>query len=261
MAVALLSSTTRMSSQSVKVIDSLAKATTWIDNTSVKELKEISKCYLVKVKYDNSIAQRDSLKCELQRFDSIKSTLSNRQRELHNALSTIFNGRTISQGGQMYSRCDTTILLRHQGLYGDSTVESMQEALFACRRAEGVLSVRFDNKNVDRARKAIESAKTILPREHAELDRRLEQYGMLTDSLRHALIIADTLDKLNSTEELSSSSTERYTRRFFDKLAENVNPLLLSTSEYPYLYGILTKAMAIIMDDPRKSIAELIDEL
>ena len=261
MVLVLLSSVTTVRSQSIKSVDSLANATSWIDKASVKELKAIIEGYEIKVKHRRSIAQRDSLKYELEISDSIKNALSSRQREIQKILSTIFDRGDKPELEQKYLKCDTITLLRNQGLYGDSIVECMQEAMFAYHRAEGALLVRYDIENVQKARRTLELAKSFFPIEYTELDRRLEKYGALTDSLRHALIIADTLDKLNSTEELSSSSTERYTRRFFDKLAENVNPLLLSTSEYPYLYGILTKAMAIIMDDPRKSIAELIDEL
>lgn len=261
MVLVLLSSVTTVRSQSIKSVDSLANATSWIDKASVKELKAIIEGYEIKVKHRRSIAQRDSLKYELEISDSIKNALSSRQREIQKVLSTIFDRGDKPELEQKYLKCDTITLLRNQGLYGDSIVECMQEAMFAYHRAEGALLVRYDIENVQKARRTLELAKSFFPIEYTELDRRIEQYGALTDSLRHALIIADTLDKLNSTEELSSSSTERYTRRFFDKLAENVNPLLLSTSEYPYLYGILTKAMAIIMDDPRKSIAELIDEL
>ena len=255
-ALALLSSATRVNSQSIKSIENLEKATSWIDNTSVNELKAIAEWYEIKVKYENSVAQRDSLRFELGRCDSIKNALSNRQKEIQNVLSTIFNG----QVGQMH-KCDTTMLLRHKGLYCDSTFESMQDVLISCRRAEEVLFVKYDKESVDKARKTIELAKSIFPKEYAELDSRLEQYGALTESLRNALIKADTLDRLSPTEELSSSSTERYTRRFFDKLAENLNPNLLVPSNYPYLYGVLTKAMAVVIDDPRKNIADLIVKL
>lgn len=261
MVLVLLLSVTRVNSQSIKSVDSLANATSWIDKSSVKELKAIIEGYEIKVKHRRSIAQRDSLKYELEISDSIKNALSSRQKEIQKVLSTIFDRGDKPELEQKYLKCDTITLLRNQGLYGDSIVECMQEAMFAYHRAEGALLVGYDIENVQKARRTLELAKSFFPREYTELDRRLEQYGALTDSLRNALIKADTLDRLNPVEELSSSSTERYTRRFFEKLAESLNPILLTSTEYPYLYGILTKAMATIWEDPRKEIKELIDKL
>lgn len=261
MATVLLLGGTSANGQNQKSIDSLTSVTTWIDKETGKELNAIVEYQEIKAKHDASVAQLDSLKRESVRCDSTKSAFIRRQNEYQRGFASIYSSRTKPKAERLYLQCDTTILLRHEGLYGDSLIECMQKALLAYHRAESVLSVRYNKGSVEKVRETLETAKEYLPDECAELDRRLEQYGTLTESLRNALAEADTLDRLNPTEELSSSSTERYTRRFFDKLAEHLNPTLLVSGEYPYLYDILAKAMSAIMDDPRKDIAELVEEL
>ena len=261
MATAFLLLGTNAHGQTRKYIDSLANTTTWIDKETGKKLNAVVDYQELKAIHDASVAQHDSLKREFVSCESMKNVLISRQNELRKSLATIYSDRTKQNADRAYLKCDTTILIRHEGLYGDSIIECMQKALLAYHRAEHVLSERYDQGNVEKARESLEKAKAYLPEECAELDRRLEQYGALTEDLRNTLIKADTLDRFEPAEELSSSSINRYTERFVNKLAENMNPSLLVPCKYPYLYDILTKAMSVMMDDPRKEIAELIEEL
>lgn len=251
---------TSANGQTKIAIDSLANTSKWIDNDTKKELKAINGYQEIKVMYDQSLAQYDSLKRESERCDSIKNVLLCRQNELRNHLKSIYSS---GSKPKTFLKCDTTLLIHHEGLYGDNETECQQKALLVYHRAEAVLSERYDKGRVEKAREALESVKTYLPDECAELDRRLEQYGARSDSLRSALKGADPLDRLDPTKykDLASYSLENYTKQFIDKLAEKLYPELLVPSEYPYLYDILSKAMSVIMDDPRNDITELIEEL
>lgn len=261
MLIAFLLLGTSANGQTKKTIDSLTKASTWIDKDTGKKLNALVEYQKIKVMHTESLVQYDKLESEFMKCDSIKNLFLNRQRELRKNLVTIYSSRTKPKAERAYLNCDTTILIRHEGLYGDSATECVQKALLAYHRAELVLSERYDKGSVEKARELLEKAKAFLPEECAELDCRLEQYGALTECFRNALVEADTLDRFEPTEELSSYSIKEYSEGFINKLAEKLNPVLLVPYEYPYLYGILTKAMSVIIDDPRKDITELIEEL
>lgn len=257
----LLMSASGAYSQNAQSIDSIAKVSSWIDKDLTEKMKANAEWQGVKAQYDASNAELHRLEVEKRTCEERKNELINRQKELQRNLSALVSGGKGKQENKMFSPCDTTILLFHQGLYGDSVLENRQKVLVACLRAERVLSVPYDEEAVGKSLKILESAKKYFPEESSKLSDRIQQYGEMTETLRQALTAADTLDKLDLDKELVETIRERYAKRFMDKLEEKLDPQLLNPNDYPYLYGILTKALATIMEDPRKSISELIDKL
>lgn len=239
-------------------LDNLRKTTFWLDKQSFSDLDNIAKWEAIKAKHDVSVAQRDSLKKVIEEDDSIKVCLINRQKELHSILATTFEA---SQSDQVYLQCDTTTLLLHQGMYGDSILEIKQEALLIYFRIEKYLTVRYDTESVDSARDILKlHVAKDFPSEYAEIDRRLEQYVAMTKNLRDALASANEIrPKPDATR--SQHMTDRYTKEFFAELSKILDSALLSPKSYPYLYGILNKAMEAKMDDPSNDIMELIEKL
>lgn len=242
-------------------LDNLRKTTAWLDKQSFSDLDNIAKWEAIKAKHDVSVAQRDSLKKVIEEDDSIKVCLINRQKELYSILATTFVKRKASQSDQVHLQCDTTTLLLHQGMYGDSILEKKQEALLTYFRIEKYLTVRYNTESVDSARNILKShvAKNF-PSEYAEIDRRLEQYGTMTENLRNVLASANEI-RPEPDATRSQHMTDRYKKEFFAELSKILNPALLSPKSYPYLYGILNKAMEAKMDDPSNDIMELIEKL
>lgn len=249
-------------SQTTQSIESLANVSSWIDKESAKKMKAIAEWQVVKARHDATVAQRDSLKEEKRKCEDTRNKLTSRQEGLQRNLSALFSGGKGNKENKMFSQCDTTILSFHQGLYGDSVLDNKQKALLACLRAEQVLSVPYDKEAVDKSLETLDLAKTHFPNESAQLYHRIQQYGAMTENLRQALTVAvNTLDKFELDKDPAVATIKMCTEKSINKLGEELNPILLDPNGYPYLYDILTKAIATIMEDPRKSIVEQIDKL
>lgn len=228
----------------------------WLDNKLNEELDDITKWYI----YDMTIAECDSLNNVVLNTEKKRDKHANQLQEWQKQLAAIYmcKGQTI---GPSYSQCDTQILLLQEGMYGDTAVDRQQTTLLTCRRIEDILARRYNAEVIKDAREMLASIDDQLPNEYSDLDERLEQYSSMRENLKTALSEANNRYLLNISDSLSQMSIDRYTERFFDKLEESLNRSLLTPNDYPYLYGILNKAMQMIMDDPRNDISKLIEEL
>lgn len=236
----------------------------WLGKESAKELNDIEKWQDVQRKYDASVAERDSLINVAKSLERNKGSLLNRQKALQNQL---FGMQFDDKGkerpiSQMYSMYDTTVLILHQGQYGDSSIENLQNALLVCHRAELVLGSKYNKKIVDEAMKTLKTVSRYLPQKSEELIHRLEQYGDMTANLHSALDSANAKPtRPDPDPDRSSHMKKKYTERFFSELEKHINPILLSPTQYPYLYNVLQEAISEKMKDPSIDVKEIISKL
>lgn len=236
----------------------------WLGKESAKELDDIEKWQEVQRQYDASVAEKDSLSNVVKTLERNKGSLLNKQKALQNQLS----GMQIDEKGkrkpisQMYTMYDTTILILHQGQYGDSSTENLQNALLVCHRAELVLVSKYNKKSVEEAIKTVGKVSRYLPKESEELMHRLEQYGVMNANLHTALDSANAKPcRPDPDPDRSSHMTKKFTERFFSELEKRINPAILSQTQYPYLYNVLQEAMTEKIIDPSNDIKDIIDKL
>lgn len=236
----------------------------WLGKESAKELNDIEKWQDVQRKYDASVAERDSLINVAKSLERNKGSLLNRQKALQNQLSGMqFDDKGKEKPiSQMYSMYDTNVLILHQGQYGDSSIENLQNALLVCHRAELFLLSKYNKKRVGEVVRLIESVSRYIPKESEELIHRLEQYGAMTANLRTALDSANAKPcRPDPDPDRSAHMRNKYTERFFSELEKCLNPVLLSPTQYPYLYNVLQEAISEKMKDPSVDITEIIGKL
>lgn len=240
-------------------IADLRKAVSWLDKQLFSELESISEWEIVKIQYNDSVAVRDSLQKVSEVRDSIKMSIGNQIKERQDILTAYFSKNF--QSDYTNFQCDTTILLLHQGMYGDGTIEKKQEALLGYLRVKEILKTCYDSIAIDNARNMLKQQMSeVFPKEYSIIDYNIAQYGLLTENLRKALITANDI-RPEPDASRSQHMIEKYKKEFFVEVSKTLDPVLLSPKIYPYLYGILNKAMEAKMEDPSNDIIELIGKL
>lgn len=234
----------------------------WLGKELTNELNDIAKWQEVQFKYDTAEAGRDSLINVAQSLERHKETLLNKQKALQNQLSGMQfdDKKNVIPISQMHSMYDTSVLILHQGQYGDSTIENLQNALLVFNRAESALLSKYNKESVEEAQKTVGTVSCYIPNESEELVHRLEQYGTMTANLRLALDSANA-QRPDPDPDRSVHMTKKYTERFFSELEKHINPVLLSPTQYPYLYNVLQEAISEKIKDPSNDITEIIGKI
>lgn len=223
------------------------KALIWLDEGSKNDLQQIIAYLEIKTKQDSLQSELDSLKKKICRDSLKKVDLSTRQDEKQKLLDEYLNVITSEQ------MTDISVLELHRRICPDSVSDNRYRGILL---GERFLADRF---NAESREEALDGLKDIDPSIVGTLIRRIEQYESMTNSLR------ETLEKGNEKKpevnpERNKSSVERYQKLFFDEL-DSLNPILLVPDEYPYLYGILMKAIEEKIKDPSNDIKEWIEKL
>ena len=263
LAAVLLALSTSLSAQpSQKDMEKMLKSAPWLDKESQKELETIYGWGKIQAQIDDSLAAIEKLARDSIRMERAKDSLSQRQKWLQTQLKnmTIVDKRRNPQISLMYRQYDTMVLICNQGRYGDSIIERQQKALLQCHRAENVLNHRYDKGDVEKAQKMMADEKKYVPEVAKDIENRLNRYEALTDNLRDALTRANKIrPEVDPTR--ADSRKIAYTKDFFEELGKYIDPVLVSPQGYPYLYGILSKAITEKIKDPSTDIKELIDQL
>ena len=237
------------------ITNDILEQASWMDNSSKKKMKDISKWQEQKGEYTKAAIRRDSLEKVSKNLEARQKELTNQQKNIQNQYSGITKGKSAKELYEMY---DTTMLLLHKTMCDNDTID----ALIACHRAEALLSQKYDSRKTNMALSEMQksNAKTLLPDIAKNINDRLNNYKQNCDKLRTTLkTINDKLPKVNAN--FSESAKERYIIDFAEQMETNINISLLSPYDYPYLYNIIVEAIKTKKEDPSNNLDNIIKKI
>lgn len=242
-------------------LPTLMHGQSWLDETSSEKLQAIAERQEMEKKYNESVAEKESLQDTVNLYARRETDLSDKLKEQQEQLSGLYSDIKGREKG-MYTQYDIVILTLHQGLC-DPNIERIQQALLVCHNAEKVLSERYDKGNVDKARRQLSTVKGYVPELYKDIECRLAKYGEMTNQLRNTLRVAnsDRSIRPEPDPERAPNATKKYQKRFFEKLEKEIYQELKEPDAFPFLYEIMTEAMGAIMDDPSNDLQKTINKL
>lgn len=223
-----------------------------------KQLKEVNEWQAEIDKYEKEKARLDSLKTVAGSRKTKLDSLNDQLKDTQNSLQALFADRKgLDWFKQMYQRYDTTLLLQVQERLGDDNAELIVKELLTCHRAETLLSVPYDEHRVDEAinnlGKMDGKGKGGL---NNEISSRLRHYSEMAENLRSTL---ETAQEVSTCGKKEGNTRKTECRNDFLKALDKLDQELLNPKAYPYLHGLLVKAVELKLDDPSNDINEIIN--
>ena len=204
-------------------LDDKSGRISWLEKETSNEIKALVSWQQNKDEYDAALAEVDSLQVELAGLEDVNVKLENRR-----------------------------------------LLWQKQETLLSRQKVDRVLSTRYDKESVEAARESLQDLKNSFGSDYKDMDSRLEMYGSLSEELRRCLSAVDDLrfvQGLKQVESLSEHQKEKFIKEDFTKFSELVPAVLLDSRAYPYLHGILEKALKVKLNNPSDGLQDLIDQL
>lgn len=241
----------------------LGDSITKLNKNYLLQLEDLGIWRDLEKKYNDSVEMLKTLKEEVSQRERELGTRKDRQSGIHKAMAILHITNTKERSfDDMYKLYDTLTLKRMQGL-GDKKTEETMNALLVCHRAEAVLSNRYDINKVNKARAELaEVLKKTNSGIAKDISNRLNQYSMMTDSLKTLLTDVNNGRVKTINPDRSATVFNVQVTSAFKNIEGRLNPKLLSIpSAYPYLTKVLLKAMNAIKEEPCQDIQDIINEL
>lgn len=245
-------------------IDKTISNATWLDKDAAKKLKDVVVWQNIEKIYNDTVSSLQWWQKELRNAYDKKSRTDEMAKSFQLQLFSMqYDGEKKRSDEQMFDDYDRSILLLHQGVYGNDFVERQQQALLICHKAESALFDKYSEASVNNALYELGAVKDILPSVCNDIIIRLKNYKTMTNVLKTMLEEAEKTNKDQLSNDLPDISLERFTRDYFKVLQNRLsnNPSLLDPHQYPYLYAILKEVMMTKLDDRRNNIDNLINKL
>lgn len=244
-----------MLAQDDETISNLAKSFPWLSKNAKSKLEAIEQWQQVKARYDEAVAERDSISTKTQNLEKKGNAIVSQLGDVKHKLSELGKNRNTKE---LYHILDTTVLMLHQGLNDDD----FQQSLMLCHRCERLLYERYDEKKVNRAISVLARVENNTKELYDDIFGRLKDYKKKTENLKSALTAANKEGDVRPSPDpdRAESRTEDYKKSFFSELEKTIDTVLLDSDAYPYLHGVLQEAINRKMADPSDNIENLIDE-